>query len=193
MGAQYFFTNGYLIEFIHLFIEFIQRFSHFFHQKNLATRFEEVRRSVLEQPRDEQALKTEVIEMRRKMREHLLPAGLEAGENPLFDLKNGTGGIVDIEFMVQYAVLAWSHKHPALCVYTDNVRILDALKEEGLWEASEVLALTEAYKDFRAEAHRLSLQQLPLQVPAVQFERQSQAVRKNWQQLFSSVLGSLSL
>lgn len=149
----------------------------------LAARFEKVRREVLEQPRDEPQLRGEVRDMRQKMREHLLPVGLEQGENPLFHLKHGAGGIVDIEFMVQYAVLAWSHQHPALSVYTDNVRILEVLKDEGLWGESETQALAESYKDFRSEAHRLSLQQLPGQVPQAQFEQQSHVVREKWQQL----------
>ncbi|MBE1118754.1 hypothetical protein IH683_23820, partial [Escherichia coli] len=45
-----------------------------------------------------------------------------------FDLKHDAGGIVDIEFMVQYAVLAWSGKHPALLEFTDNIRILEGLE-----------------------------------------------------------------
>jgi glutamate-ammonia-ligase adenylyltransferase len=121
--------------------------------------------------------------MRNKMRDHLLPAELESGEKPIFHLKHGTGGIVDIEFMVQYAVLAWSQQYPELSAYTDNVRILDALNSEGLWEESEVLALAESYKDFRSETHRLSLQQLPVQLPLAQFERQRQVVIKKWQNL----------
>jgi glutamate-ammonia-ligase adenylyltransferase len=138
---------------------------------------------VLEQPRDEQALKIEVREMREKMRAHLVPGELATADNALIDLKNSAGCIVDIEFMVQYAVLAWSHMYPALSVYTDNVRILDALKDEGLWQESEALALAKAYKDFRSEAHRLSLQKLPVLVPAAQFEQQRQFVLKKWQQL----------
>ena len=149
----------------------------------LAARFEQVRREVLGQVRDEATLRVDVRDMRNKMRDHLLPAELESGEKPIFHLKHGTGGIVDIEFMVQYAVLAWSHQYPELSVYTDNVRILDALNSEGLWEESEVLALAESYKDFRSETHRLSLQQLPVQLPLAQFERQRQVVIKKWQNL----------
>jgi len=151
----------------------------------LAARFEQVRREVLGHPRDEAVLRVEVRDMRKKMRDHLLPAGLEGGEKPVFHLKHGTGGIVDIEFMVQYAVLAWSHQYPELSVYTDNVRILDALNKDGLWEESEVLALAESYKDFRSEAHRLSLQQLPVQLPLEYFGQQRQVVIKKWQ----SVMG----
>jgi len=152
----------------------------------LAARFEAVRQQVLELPRDEAEVRSAVWDMRKKMRDHLLPAGLESGEKPLFHLKHGSGGIVDIEFMVQYAVLAWSHEHPALSVYTDNIRILEALKDEGLLSEDEAKALIESYIDFRSEAHRHSLQQLPGQVPREQFAEQSQAVIDKWQQLMSA-------
>ncbi len=149
----------------------------------LAGQFEQVRQQLLNQPRDELELRAEVATMRKKMRDSLLPKGLESGETPVFHLKHGTGAIVDIEFMVQYAVLAWSHQHPALSVYTDNVRILEALYHEGLFNEVEALALIEAYKAYRAESHRLSLQQLPGQVPQVKFAQQSAAVISKWRQL----------
>ena len=78
--------------------------------------------------------------MRQKMRDHLLPKGLEQAEMPIFHLKHGSGAIVDIEFMVQYAVLAWSHQHPALAVYADVIRILESLQQEGLFSAADVEA-----------------------------------------------------
>ncbi|MEE4659010.1 MAG: bifunctional [glutamate--ammonia ligase]-adenylyl-L-tyrosine phosphorylase/[glutamate--ammonia-ligase] adenylyltransferase, partial [Halieaceae bacterium] len=96
----------------------------------LARRCNELRQSVLVQSRDQQTLAEEVSAMREKMRTHLLSARAEAGGR--FHLKQGVGGIVDIEFMVQYAVLAWSHKHPRLAHWTDNIRILETLSSEGL-------------------------------------------------------------
>ena len=82
---------------------------------------------ILRQSRSEAELAHEAQAMRQRMREHLLPP--EVDENRQFHLKQGDGGIVDIEFMVQYAVLAWSHRVPSLAVWSDNVRILEALGE----------------------------------------------------------------
>ena len=121
--------------------------------------------------------------MRQKMRDHLLPKGLEQGQTPIFHLKHGRGAIVDIEFMVQYAVLVWSHQHPTLSIYTDNIRILEALKKEGLFSIIDAEALTKAYQAYRTSAHRLSLQQQPNQVPMAQFEQHRQAVLAIWQRL----------
>ncbi len=86
-----------------------------------------------------------------------------------FDLKQDAGGIVDIEFMVQYAALAWSHQHPQLLQYTDNIRILDGLARAGLMPAEQVELLQGAYKAYRAAAHRQSLQKQPGVVGATSF------------------------
>ncbi|MBL4826835.1 MAG: bifunctional [glutamate--ammonia ligase]-adenylyl-L-tyrosine phosphorylase/[glutamate--ammonia-ligase] adenylyltransferase, partial [Spongiibacteraceae bacterium] len=66
----------------------------------LTQAFERVRAKLLCQKRDKKTLKNDVGDMRRKMRDHLMPIGLETAENPIFHLKHGRGAIVDIEFMV---------------------------------------------------------------------------------------------
>ena len=151
--------------------------------KQLSKAFAALRVELLGQPRDKYQLKQQVSAMRQKMRDHLLPKGLEQANPPIFHLKHGTGAIVDIEFMVQYAVLAWSHQHPALAVYTDNIRVLEALQQEGLFSDAEAEALTEAYKAYRAHAHRLSLQQQASEVPWQDFARHRDAVAATWLQV----------
>ncbi len=149
----------------------------------LAGRVEAVRVATLCRPRELATLAQEVQQMRERMRDHLLPAGpSHAGE---FDLKQGEGGIVDIEFMVQYAVLAWSHRLPGLARWSDNVRILETLGREGLFEQQQCKALTEAYIAYRSAAHQLSLQQQPGIVPAERFVDLRAAVTSAWRALFS--------
>ncbi len=149
----------------------------------LGRRFAKVRAGILCQPRDEQALRQEVREMREKMREHLEPKALNEEEKPLFHLKHSAGAIVDIEFMVQYSVLAWANLHPALVEYTDNIRILEALYREGLFSESESEDLTVAYKALRASTHRLSLQQQPNTALMSAYADYRQIVVAKWQQL----------
>ena len=151
----------------------------------LAKQFDAVRCQQLCQHRDHDKLKAEVAEMRQKMRGHQLPKGGELGEKGLFAIKQGIGGIVDIEFMVQYAVLAWSQKHPALAVYTDNIRILEALQSEGLFSPDEAAALMEAYKVYRAHAHKLSLQQQKELLPADELPEHRTIVQAKWDELLS--------
>jgi glutamate-ammonia-ligase adenylyltransferase len=144
----------------------------------------EVREQVLARPRDAAKLATEVTEMRDRMREHKLPKNLV--ESDQFHLKQGVGGIVDIEFMVQYAVLAWSQKYPSLSRWTDNIRILEALGEEGLFTMAECESLTEAYISYRSRAHQMALLQHEAVVEAADLVDQVTAVINKWTQLFTN-------
>jgi [glutamine synthetase] adenylyltransferase / [glutamine synthetase]-adenylyl-L-tyrosine phosphorylase len=151
---------------------------------DVAKQVDAIRLEILCQQRDEAVLAQEVQQMRDKMRKHLLPQG--KANDAEFHLKQGVGGIVDIEFMVQYAVLAWSHRVPELARWSDNVRILETLGREGLFEQQECDALTEAYIAYRSAAHQLSLQQQPGIVPADRFAELRAAVSTKWRQLFAS-------
>ncbi|MBK8991955.1 MAG: bifunctional [glutamate--ammonia ligase]-adenylyl-L-tyrosine phosphorylase/[glutamate--ammonia-ligase] adenylyltransferase [Gammaproteobacteria bacterium] len=152
----------------------------------LAARFEELRREVLAQPRELPRLRREVIEMRDKMRAHLLKPETSGGKSPRFDLKQSVGGIVDIEFLVQYCVLAWSENQAALSVYTDNIRILEALSESGLMASRDAQVLTEAYKAYRTVVHRLTLQQQDDIVPALEYQALRDEVVRVWDALLGS-------
>ncbi len=152
--------------------------------------FERVRAGVLGRERDLPTLRQEVSEMRAKMRSNLgtplTAAGTAANAFAAtvgYDLKQDAGGIVDIEFMVQYAALAWSHGHPELLRYTDNIRILDGLADAGLLPAEDVALLQEAYKTYRSVAHRQALVKLPGVVPGDQLQAERRAVMRIWRAL----------
>ncbi len=156
----------------------------------LATDFEQVRAAVLGRSRELESLRREVSEMRAKMRDNLGTRATHAGTadkafqaDGEFNLKQDAGGIVDIEFMVQYAALAWSHQQPQLLRYTDNIRILDGLEQAGLMTGDEVRLLQDAYKAYRAAAHRQSLQKLPGVVSGDQFHDERRAVMRIWHEL----------
>jgi len=152
--------------------------------------FEEVRARVLGQPQDLAKLRVEVSEMRAKMRDNLGTklSAAGTGANAFdagvpFDIKQDAGGIVDIEFMVQYAALAWSHDHPAILRWTDNIRILEELEEAGLMPASDAVLLREVYKAFRSAAHRQALQKQAGVIDAGQFVQERREVRRIWGEL----------
>ena len=147
----------------------------------VAARVDEVRRDVLCRERDLEALRHEVLAMRSRMREHLLPARCKAGD--LFHLKQGEGGIVDIEFMVQYGVLAWAYQVPELVRWSDNVRLLETLAQKSLFDPADCELLTEAYLAYRSASHQLALQQIEGVVPANEFVPQREAVRRCWDTL----------
>ncbi|HEY0635001.1 MAG TPA: bifunctional [glutamate--ammonia ligase]-adenylyl-L-tyrosine phosphorylase/[glutamate--ammonia-ligase] adenylyltransferase, partial [Gammaproteobacteria bacterium] len=140
--------------------------------------FKEIRSTILSRHREPVTLRREVREMREKMRTHL--AAAKEGE---FDLKQGSGGIADIEFMVQYGVLAWSHDHPALLDWTDNIRLLEGFAAAGLMRREDAQLLSDAYRAFRARVHRLTLQDLPAVVDASLFSDYRQGVQRIWHAL----------
>ncbi len=152
--------------------------------------FEKVRAQVLGKARDLAKLQQEVSEMRAKMRDNLGSKGTAAGTaanafeaTAPFDLKQDAGGIVDIEFMVQYAALAWAHNHPPLLRWTDNIRILEELEHEGLMPAEDASLLREAYKAYRSAAHRQALQKDAGVIAGDQFADERRQVLRIWKEL----------
>lgn len=152
----------------------------------LMREIESLRAEILATPRDAARLRDEVVQMRTRMREHKL------SDNPVesdhFHLKHGCGGIVDIEFMVQYAALAWSRQYPSLSRWTDNIRILETLGEEGVFTLEESAALTQAYIVYRSRAHEMALQQLDAVVESAELVDDIAAVRRKWTELMGEAL-----
>ena len=148
----------------------------------LAERFNAVREQVLCQSRDLAPLREEVIKMREKMRQHL---GTKGPDGQYFHLKQDAGGIVDIEFMVQYAVLAWAKSEPSLVRYTDNIRILGCLETLQRLDPTEVHRLIDAYKAYRSAGHRLALQRQSTTLDSSLFIPEREAVTQLWQRLLS--------
>ena len=126
----------------------------------LSKQIESIRQQILGQKRNLAVLTKDVTEMRAKMRERLNKSTAD-----LFDLKQGKGGITDIEFMVQYAVLAWSSEHPSLLIYTDTIRMLEAIIGSGKLSKCESSMLADAYRFYRKLANYCILQENPTIVP----------------------------
>lgn len=158
--------------------------------ERLTAEFERVRLEILGRQRELEHLREEVSQMRAKMRHNHGTRNTRGGLADeaftaacQFDLKQDAGGIVDIEFMVQYAALAWSWRYPQLVTYTDNIRILDALGEAGLVSMDDMHLLQEAYKAYRAAAHRFALQKQPAVVDGEQFHSERRYVMHMWRTL----------
>ncbi|MFZ2725290.1 MAG: bifunctional [glutamate--ammonia ligase]-adenylyl-L-tyrosine phosphorylase/[glutamate--ammonia-ligase] adenylyltransferase [Methylococcaceae bacterium] len=125
---------------------------------NLKSEYEAIRARILALPRDNEALKIEVREMRQKMRDAHAQDNANNEKNHLFDLKHGIGGIADIEFMVQFGILAQSVNNEQLTRYTDNVRLIEALKTQGFFSEHQAKQLTSAYCAYRDYGHKRVLQ-----------------------------------
>lgn len=141
-------------------------------------RFAAIRQAALTRPRDLATLRSEVRDMREKMRASFKPIG-----NHQFDLKQGPGGIVDIEFLVQFGVLAFSGEHSALLDYTDNIRLLDELAKAGKLSVAEARWLSDAYRTYRARQHKLALLSVPAIVDGAEYEAQRAGVVGAWQRI----------
>ncbi|HLD13570.1 MAG TPA: bifunctional glutamine synthetase adenylyltransferase/deadenyltransferase, partial [Burkholderiales bacterium] len=116
--------------------------------------------------------------MRARMAE--THAGKEAG----FNLKHDRGGIVDIEFMVQYAVLRWAHEHPGLTRPTDTIGILEALVAEGRLDGAKARTLIGAYRRYLSAEHRLKLMERGSTVDRATLGGLPDTVGRLWQEFF---------
>jgi len=124
----------------------------------LATQFESTRRAILSMARDGQALANEVLAMRERLRNaHACPPGQ-------FDIKHSPGGMLDVEFAVQYLVLAHSHAHPGLLDNVDNIALLHRAEQVGLLPEGTGHAAGQAYRELRRIQHRARLDESPTQL-----------------------------
>lgn len=120
----------------------------------LLTHMEALRAEVLSTRRDDVSLADEVTAMRQKMRDHS-PAVVDASRQVA--LKYGPGGIVDIEFVVQYLVLKHAAHYPDVGRWSDVVRILEALEACRILSSSDASSLKEAYLGLRSSVHRAAV------------------------------------
>lgn len=147
---------------------------------DLLRKLSEVRHKILSQPRDNSKLRTDVIEMREKMFNHL-----SEGNQDKFDLKQDRGGITDIEFITQYLVLANAAEYPQLTVWSDNVRILTLAAELNIINPSDAEQLIEAYKVYRSTGHKLALAQQKLISHVEKYQAHIENVKRIWQGTFN--------
>jgi glutamate-ammonia-ligase adenylyltransferase len=146
----------------------------------LRAAFEAVRRRVLSGAVERDTLRNDVAEMRLRMRREL-----SKGDTSQFDMKQGAGGIADIEFLVQYWVLAAAPAHPQILDFTDNVRQLEGLAALGVLEPATAQWLTEAYVSYRTVLHHLSLEgDGERVVDAAPYVATRERVRQIWRETF---------
>jgi len=154
--------------------------------------FERLRGEILSKSREEVELRAQVLEMRGKITEVFATNKREEEVlKTTFGLKYDAGGIVDIEFIVQYAVLRWSQNHPELLQYSDNIRVLEVLEQLELFPAEDAEWLRESYKALRSAIHRLSLEQLPSRLSMAEvkergLDKYREAVVCIWSEVFQS-------
>ena len=146
----------------------------------IGERFEAERHLILMQRRDVQKLCTDVLEMRERM--------LEGHPNTtaLFDVKHDRGGMVDVEFIVQFLVLAHAHEHPELVRNAGNIALLQMAGDLKLIDAVLAREAADAYRTFRSIQHRLRLNGAErARVAHAEVEREAAVVSRLWASVFT--------
>ena len=140
----------------------------------LAERFEAVRQEVITAERDTALLAAEIVAMREKVRgAHRIPTDR-------FDVKHSVGGMVDVEFAMQYLVLAHSRDHLELRDNTGNIKLLQRAEHCGLLPVGMGEAAAKAYRELRRIQHRARLDEAPTQVDPATVADEAAAVRALW-------------
>ncbi|RJF94965.1 bifunctional [glutamate--ammonia ligase]-adenylyl-L-tyrosine phosphorylase/[glutamate--ammonia-ligase] adenylyltransferase [Noviherbaspirillum saxi] len=141
----------------------------------IGARFEAIREQVLRQQRDEEALRREVAAMRTKMHE------AHPNRSQQFDLKHDAGGMIDIEFIVQFLVLSHACTYPQLTADIGNIALLKLCGELGLIDAGLAGDVADAYRAFRKLQHQIRLQGSErARVEVEKVEVQAARVRQLW-------------
>jgi [glutamine synthetase] adenylyltransferase / [glutamine synthetase]-adenylyl-L-tyrosine phosphorylase len=147
----------------------------------IEARFDSVRCDVLCAPRDAAALRAEVKAMRDKVRE----AHPVKGDR--FDVKHSAGGMMDVEFAVQYLVLTFGATQRGLLADVGNIALLQRAEAAGLLPAGVGSAAADAYRDLRRAQHRARLDEKPTQVDPQALAPQRDAVLALWRAVFEPV------
>ena len=153
----------------------ITRARHVVGSADLAQRFDAVREAVMTAPRDVAALAEEIRAMREKVRvAHPVPPGM-------FDVKHSPGGMVDVEFVVQFLVLSQSAAHAMLRANRGNIALLSMAEAAGLLPAGVGEAAAAAYRRLRQIQHRARLDEAPTQLAPDEVACEAAAVTCLWQ------------
>ena len=146
---------------------------------NLRQRFDAIRESVITAERDAVALRTEIMLMREKV----------CAAHPLkqdrFDVKHSAGGMVDVEFAVQYLVLSHAADHRELIPNVGNIALLQRAEACGLLPPGVGEAAARAYRELRRVQHKARLNEEPTQVAPDALRSERDAVLALWQAVFS--------
>jgi glutamate-ammonia-ligase adenylyltransferase len=113
--------------------------------------FEAIRSRILTRERDPAALAREIAAMRARLH------AAHPNRSELFDLKHDSGGMIDIEFSVQFLVLAHAHRFPALTGNLGNIALLGMAGELGLLDRQIAARCQAAYREYRRRQHALRL------------------------------------
>jgi glutamate-ammonia-ligase adenylyltransferase len=147
---------------------------------SVGEQFEAIRIEVLCRVRDLVTLRDEVLAMRKRMLDQHA-----SGSEESFDIKHDRGGLIDVEFIVQYLILGHAHRYPRLCGNLGNIALLGIAAELGLIPANLAEPVRSTYREFRRMQHVLRLNAgRRARVERASVSRRIEAVRALWEAVF---------
>lgn len=141
-------------------------------------RFDQIRANVVTAPRELNELQAQIIGMRDKVR------AAHRVDQEKFDVKHSRGGMVDVEFVVQYLVLSATAQHPDLIDNVGNIALLQRAQDVGLLPNGIGAAAASAYRELRRVQHHARLNEEPTQIPVAQLVGARDAVLALWAAVF---------
>lgn len=138
--------------------------------------FDQLRTEILTRPRNRAELAREIIAMREKMFATHPPEDS--------DVKYARGGVVDVEFIVQYLILAYAGEHPQLLDNYGNIALLDIAADAGLIDKTLAEQSQTAYRFYRQQQHNAKLRDAGKWAVDEQVQAYYGSVKKLWEQVF---------
>jgi glutamate-ammonia-ligase adenylyltransferase len=148
--------------------------------KQVGIAFEKIRQGILRRKRQASTLAREILSMREKMH------AAHPNRSGLFDIKHDRGGMIDIEFTVQFLVLTHAHRFADLTKNLGNIALLKRAADHGLIPPELAERCRTAYRELRHMQHALRLNGAQYaRAPQDQVSSHTSAVRELWQAMFS--------
>lgn len=142
----------------------------------IGRQFERIRRDILSMERDDNGLRSDILSMRQKMLASHPPVEAQ--------VKHARGGIIDVEFIVQYLILSQSHHCPELLENYGNIALLKMAAERGLIDAETARLTRRAYRHYRKQQHRNKLYDGETTLVDDTLLAHYAAVKRLWQAVF---------
>lgn len=144
----------------------------------IGANFEQIRAALLQQARDKKQLQHDVVSMRDKMRM------MHPDKPNIFDVKQARGGIIDVEFIVQFLVLAHANEFPQLVENIGNIALIERFYTLGIIDQKTAENVINAYRHYRSVQHRLKLQaSSDTSVTFLSVEAHANAVKIMWNKM----------
>jgi len=103
-----------------------------------------------------------------------------------FNIKQDAGGIIDIEFIVQYLILLHANHYPNIIEFSDNIRMINSLLKENLISSEIADTLTQIYQKYRDYIHQQALQEQPGISSDKSFSNEQSIIKSYWKKIIEA-------